>query len=440
MANNKYDIFISYRRSTGAQYARILQLMLIQRGFKVFLDYDELKVGKFGEKIQAAIIEAPIFLLVLSQGAMERCANEDDTVKKEIMLAYKHGKVFIPVNPDKTFDGIKADVPKEIKEVAQETQYSEIEFGQALGVTVDLMIRNRIIPVVGKRTPKGEQSDDADDAKKKLSEQEKHNKFISRLAIGGTVAVLLIVLATCFAFALNQKQKDDKVALDKSRKEMMAQLNDKYRDYHLHLSDNVTVEQMEAIDDIMNNMKALYPDSIWISQFEFTIGQWHGIMGGEYPDSMKNIPITNVSYDQVYLLIDSLTDLAGIYFDLPSVDEWRYAAHGGKYHESTIYAGNDDVNKVAWYRENSGGHPHPSDGRQGMDPDSLDLFDMSGNAGELCNSPFEKGTDNVQWTVCGGNYNLPKEAVTANSKVGFGTSEKSPTVGFRIVIRKQQDI
>lgn len=29
MAQNKYDIFISYRRDGGAQYARILQLMLI---------------------------------------------------------------------------------------------------------------------------------------------------------------------------------------------------------------------------------------------------------------------------------------------------------------------------------------------------------------------------------------------------------------------------
>lgn len=33
-----YDIFISYRRKGGAQYARIIQLMLAQRGYKVFLD------------------------------------------------------------------------------------------------------------------------------------------------------------------------------------------------------------------------------------------------------------------------------------------------------------------------------------------------------------------------------------------------------------------
>ena len=42
MATQQYDIFISYRRTGGAQYARILQLMLTQRGYKVFLDYDEL--------------------------------------------------------------------------------------------------------------------------------------------------------------------------------------------------------------------------------------------------------------------------------------------------------------------------------------------------------------------------------------------------------------
>lgn len=53
-----YDIFISYRRTTGAQYARIIQLMLAQRGYKVFLDYDELKDGVFGKRIKAAINEA----------------------------------------------------------------------------------------------------------------------------------------------------------------------------------------------------------------------------------------------------------------------------------------------------------------------------------------------------------------------------------------------
>lgn len=85
----KYDIFISYRRVGGAQYARILQLMLSQRGYKVFLDYDELKDGVFGKRIKAAIAEAPIFLLLLSKDALDRCENVDDWLREEVQLALK---------------------------------------------------------------------------------------------------------------------------------------------------------------------------------------------------------------------------------------------------------------------------------------------------------------------------------------------------------------
>ena len=117
MKTEKYDIFISYRRDGGAQYARILQLMLAQRGYRVFLDYDELRDGVFGKRIKAAIHEAPIFMLVLSEGAMERCANADDWVREEILLAIQEQKNFIPINPDKKFNGIKATIPKKTKPV-----------------------------------------------------------------------------------------------------------------------------------------------------------------------------------------------------------------------------------------------------------------------------------------------------------------------------------
>ena len=94
--NRKYDIFISYRRDGGAQYARILQLMLIQRGYKVFLDYDELTDGVFSDKIRAAIKEAPVFMLVLSKGSMKRCANDGDWVREEITLAVDQQKHIVP--------------------------------------------------------------------------------------------------------------------------------------------------------------------------------------------------------------------------------------------------------------------------------------------------------------------------------------------------------
>ena len=160
-----YDIFISYRHDGGAQYARILQLMLAQRGYKVFLDYDELRDGLFNEKIKKAIAAAPIFIFVLSKDSVDRCANAEDWVAKEISEAVRLDKKIIPVNPDGQFDGIHTDVPEKIRAAVSDNQHSEIYFGQVLGATVDQMIRDRIVPIVGARTPTGYRDEDFDAAK-----------------------------------------------------------------------------------------------------------------------------------------------------------------------------------------------------------------------------------------------------------------------------------
>lgn len=45
-----YDIFISYRRATGKNFARIIKPELEKRGFSVFLDFDELKDSVFDKR------------------------------------------------------------------------------------------------------------------------------------------------------------------------------------------------------------------------------------------------------------------------------------------------------------------------------------------------------------------------------------------------------
>ena len=76
-----YDVFISYRRKTGADVARLLQQALKARGFNVFFDYETLRDGNFDERIYMAIEDAPIFLLVLSSEALDRCNYNDDWVR-----------------------------------------------------------------------------------------------------------------------------------------------------------------------------------------------------------------------------------------------------------------------------------------------------------------------------------------------------------------------
>lgn len=427
---NKYDIFISYRRTGGAQYARILQLMLTQRGYKVFLDYDELTDGIFSDHIKAAIKDAPVFMLVLSDGALKRCVNEDDWVRQEIILASQHNKHFVPVNPDNKFDGVPAGVPEEIAMAAGSHQQSEIGFGQTLGVTIDLMIKNRLIPTIGARSQSSHLDTDFDAAKETLKKIDARNKFIKRISIVALVAIITIVAGACYMFFHHTLGKE---ALNELRME----IEEKHQAFGLNMSPDLTESQMRTIDEILTNMHPVKQDSLWISQFEFTVGQWHGVLGEEYDQTQKNMPMTDVSYGEVNLqFLDSLRNMTNIEFDLPSAEEWEYAARGGAANETFTYVGSNDINAVAWYKDNSGGKPHPSDGHTGKEPNSIDLFDMSGNVSEICNSSIITEKGELQWTACGGDYTSSASEVTVTSRKVIATDEKSKTLGFRLIIRK----
>lgn len=432
---NKYDIFISYRRDGGAQYARILQLMLIQRGYRVFLDYDELKDGVFSDKIRAAIKEAPVFMLVLSKSSMERCANDGDWVREEISMAIEQGKHIVPVNPDNGFDGFPEKMPEKLKESIGSHQHSEISFGQALGVTIDLMIQNRLEPTLGKRTSQEHKDEDYDAAQETLRKIDAHNRFMKRLGITCAVIVVAIVLGMCYWFWLHQRNKDiaeeEAALLTKRRTEIV----ENHKEFLLNLNKDLSMDQLNTIDTLLETMVPVYPDSIWMSQFEFTVGQWYSIQGLSYDEAQKNMPMTNVSFGEIYnMLLNPLSNMTNLTIDLPSAEVWEYAAHGGENNETTSYSGSDNVDEVAWYKDNSGGHAHPSDGQQNITCNGLDLFDMSGNVSELCNTPFD---NSGKYTICGGNFNSPANEVTVTSRKPLGTSDKDKTVGFRIIIRKQ---
>ena len=146
--NKMYDIFISYRREDGAQYARILQLELQKRGYHVFLDYDELTDGIFGENIRQAIEDAPVFIAILSPHYLDRCIHEHDWVRGELLMAVKLNKHFIPIDPDNKFRGIPEGIPSEIANFVGSHQQSGISFGQFMNATIDMMVKNRIANIL----------------------------------------------------------------------------------------------------------------------------------------------------------------------------------------------------------------------------------------------------------------------------------------------------
>lgn len=93
-----YDIFISYRRKgAGSGVAGELQAKLENLGYKVFLDVDDIGSGQFPDQIKRAVEECRDFLLVLAPGTLDRCVDEEDWVRREIILAQDLNKNIIGV-------------------------------------------------------------------------------------------------------------------------------------------------------------------------------------------------------------------------------------------------------------------------------------------------------------------------------------------------------
>ena len=142
--NKRYDIFISYRRKTGADDARLLQQALKARGFNVFFDYDSLRAGQFDKRIYTAIEEAPFFILMLSEGALDNCVNEGDWVRNEIEYALKLTRKIIPVAVNPSAWTFPECLPAKIMEGIGNESISELNKAALFEESIEKLIKDRL--------------------------------------------------------------------------------------------------------------------------------------------------------------------------------------------------------------------------------------------------------------------------------------------------------
>lgn len=93
----KYDVFISYRRDGGETTARIIRDALRERGYRVFFDVESLRSGNFNDALLETIRQCKDFLLICSPHALDRCVNEGDWVRRELLCALENKKKVIPI-------------------------------------------------------------------------------------------------------------------------------------------------------------------------------------------------------------------------------------------------------------------------------------------------------------------------------------------------------
>jgi hypothetical protein len=120
-----FDVFISYRQKTGAEAARVIRERLLQQKFRVFLDVDSLKSGRFDDKLLTTIEDTPHFIVILSEKSLDHCHDPNDWLRREVSHAIQKRRNIVPVlMPD-----FRMPKPEELpEELRPLTTYSGIPF------------------------------------------------------------------------------------------------------------------------------------------------------------------------------------------------------------------------------------------------------------------------------------------------------------------------
>jgi formylglycine-generating enzyme required for sulfatase activity len=158
--------------------------------------------------------------------------------------------------------------------------------------------------------------------------------------------------------------------------------------------------------------------SFWIAKYELTKRQFEAVMGsmswssGEFVNQDLDSPAVmiatvDVIWEQGFIPV--LNELTGKTFSLPSEAQWEYACRAGT--TTRFYWGDDPdytrINDYSWWYLNAEGERYVHVVGQKL-PNPFGLFDMSGNAYEVCLDTWHSDytgspTNGSAWVASTGN-------------------------------------
>jgi len=147
-------------------------------------------------------------------------------------------------------------------------------------------------------------------------------------------------------------------------------------------------------------------------------------------------PIVNVNYYDAVAYCRWLGKQYGGDWRFPTEAQWEFAARGGNESKGYTYSGGNDLEEVAWYRQNSGYKSHTVGLKK---PNELGIYDMSGNVSEWCKNWY--GEYNPKFTshdpfivIRGGSWFDSATSCRVACRDYFDPSYSNERHGFRVVL------
>ncbi len=204
-----------------------------------------------------------------------------------------------------------------------------------------------------------------------------------------------------------------------------------------------TPEQGSDVEDNEKPTHKVTLSDFYIGKYEVTQAEWKAVMG-KNPSHFKgdNFPVENVSWSDCEEFIRKLNELTGKNFRLPTEAEWEYAARGGRHSYGAKYAGDNDIDNVAWHDGNSNGTTHPVGTKRANE---LGLYDMTRNVWEWCQDgygdysssaqTYPTGPGSADWRVLrGGSWSSGARNCRLSYRYYDILGLRGGTYGLRLVI------
>jgi hypothetical protein len=137
----QWDVFISYRRLGDSETARLIRGELKARGFRAFLDVEDLGPRYFDEELLEHLDNSTGFIVILSPGSLDKRGASEDWLRREVARALAAQKRIVPIMKDDFQFPPAADLPDDLARLPRHNSvvYSHVHFGAVMDKIVKFL-------------------------------------------------------------------------------------------------------------------------------------------------------------------------------------------------------------------------------------------------------------------------------------------------------------